>query len=363
MPGKKKPHKIMDTLQRSNQKRSNQKRIINRLTVMTVLCALFLIWSGCSTSTPAPNTVADVVNPTDRISQAKDYLEVISGLDLNASFQPDVQHASRLLDESETLQKNGRNPESYARADDSVKISRNILMRFYKGTIGKLAREVKKELDEILKDDPENPLKHNLTSLKRIIEYADKLESDPQAIGLNRVLADLEEVVKLSKSIRSGAAVTLASDISFTTGDFILSEKGQKILNAFLDNMLANIDAEEGMSVRIKVKVVGFTDTLNFGANSRFVKKIKADARHRIPNSEPARRQFLNQLLSEHRAQNIAEYIRQYAARLAGSEKKYEVAAEVSGRGEEVPAGVPPPYPTPDDRRRICKIYVHASIQ
>jgi hypothetical protein len=104
------------------------------------------------------------------------------------------------------------------------------------------------------------------------------------------------------------------------------------------------------------VKVVGYTDALNFGRGTPLVARLTEGVESETPEADPARRRFLNQRLSRFRAEAASRALAEALEEM----EMGPISVEAVGRGEEIPSGVSPPHPPADPRRRICRIFVHA---
>jgi hypothetical protein len=160
---------------------------------------------------------------------------------------------------------------------------------------------------------------------------------------------------------------TVESDVSFGGGEYKLSDEGKQSLQEFIERTFENkknfIDQYPGEAVIIKIKTIGYTDEIRVIPESDLYKELIKGVEDEIPDELDKIWGVLNQRLSEFRAREIAEYIKQHIRETVPENSLLQLEFEPFGRGQEIPPGVNPPYPKDDPRRRICKIYSYVTLK
>ncbi len=311
---------------------------------------------------------ADQEKTRAKIEAAQKHVETIRSLEVADSYPEKYEKAKSLLKEAQKAQDSfwGRK-NAYAAASECITLCQQILRDFYLNNVAKLAQKMKAELKETAGQDPENPLLEYESELDQVIEKAEQMKTQTELVSLEKVIQDLEGVLEITYSIRTSLSKTLESDVSFGKGKYDLSSQGKKTLDEFLKNVIG--DRREcardypNKLVVTKVKVVGYTDKLDFESGTPLVKTLIEKAKTDIPDKDPRRREALNLCLSRLRADTIGQYIRGYISENQQKDPDMKVETEILGRGEAIPAGITPPYPTADPRRRICKLYIYTTIR
>lgn len=335
-----------------------------RQNLMIVLVVL-LVGPGCAllgTNQPDPEKTRA------KIQAAQKHVDTIRSLEVAESYPEKYEKAKALLKEARESQDSfwGRK-DAYTAASECITLCQQILRDFYLNNVAKLAKKMKAELKETAGQDPENPLLEYESELDQVIDKAEQMKTQTELVSLEKVIQDLEGVLEITYSIRTSLSKTLESDVSFGKGKYALSSQGKETLDAFLKNVIQ--DRAEcardypNKLVVTKVKVVGYTDKLNFEPGTPLVKTLIEKAKTEIPDKGPRRREALNLCLSRLRADTIGQYIRGYIGKKEQKEPDMKVETEILGRGEAIPAGITPPYPTADPRRRICKLYIYTTIR
>lgn len=328
---------------------------------LTILFGITILAGGC-TLFGWPSAEAT----RQRVDDAAEHLEIIRRLDVPPELGDEVDQAGILLGQARDHLEAGRRSRAVEAAEESLSISQGILKAFYLDNIARMARTLRDELQTRTTEDPEHPLKSELPRVEGIIDRADRIAGDRQVISLRQVLDDLEGILQISYAIQTTLTETLESDISFAKGRYRLSSQGEKSIDRLIETVRRDRasfrERFSGGSIVTHVKVVGYTDSLNFGRGTRLERELTEGVGDRLPPADPERRKFLNHRLSTFRAQTIADFIKD---RLTGGEGEspMTVRTETVGRGESIPADVPAPYPVMDARRRICRIYVHTTIE
>lgn len=301
-----------------------------------------------------------------RVSEAREHFEIVKSLEIKDIYSQEYAAAESSLTKAEDLLNKGSRDQAVETAGQSLGISRKILRNFYVETIGALARKARKELEQKTEGDSDNPLTGYVPKLDRVVSQAQKAEKDEQLVSLNTILDDLKEILQITYSIQTSSAKTLESDISFDKGKHELSDEGKQSLKTFLEKIVSDKEACLGKfpdkKVITKVKTVGYTDEVNFTEGTERVRNLMKGVEDKVPQIQPARRQFLNQRLSEFRARSVAGYIESFISKGSNENSRFQVETEIVGHGEKIPAHVPAPYPVQDPRRRICKVYTYTTV-
>jgi len=293
----------------------------------------------------------------DQIDIAKEYFEAAVRLEADKEQSEDFQKAGNSLKEAGFHFSMGRRKAAVASATESIRASRKILGGFYIETIARLAEKTRAELEKKSGGDPDNPMTAYIPRVEGVVEYAQKISVEPHTVELGKVLADLDEVLQIVQIVRSNQSETLSSDISFQAGEYTLAEQGGEIIDKMFTNILENVrQTYPDKTVTLNIRVVGYTDQLNFGPGTELVKNLVKGAEAQVPEKDPELRKFLNQRLSQLRAESIGKYVADLIGKKAWDGK---MRLDTMGRGEQIPVHVAAPYPVSDARRRICKIHVH----
>ncbi len=244
----------------------------------------------------------------------------------------------------------------------SLGISKDIQKRFYLEEIARKARELKEKIKREAGSDTDHPLLDYLPELNAILDYAEDLETGRQVVSVDKVISNLDKLLGLEHSVELFESGTLESDISFKLGEYKLSEKGkialeEKFLMEIISNKENCKEKYPDSTVTIEVTVRGYTDQVGFKEGMPLARKLSEGVEHALPRDQPERRQFLNQRLSEFRAQAIGDYIRRRILETEGGGSRVSVELEIEGKGEVIPKGVDPSGLNNDPKRRICEIY------
>jgi len=328
------------------------------------LFIIVVLVSGCSFFLRNKMTPEEVER---QIDEALEHFEEAKSLGIEEAYSEDFAEAEERLDRARELLESNRRDDAYLAAKESLDISIRIIRKFYLDTVSELARKAREELERKASGDAENPLTGYVPKLEKVLEDAEAVRSDLKIVSLNKVIDDLKEVLQITHSIETSKAKTLESDVSFNKGEYELSEDGKEILQKLVERITAEADTyirdHPGKTLITKIKVVGYTDQLDFARGTDLVRELKEGSENEFPSTKSEQRQFLNQRLSDLRARTIVKYIEEF---VSISEKKeesdFQIDTEAVGRGEKMPANLAPPYPTTDFRRRICKIYTYTTV-
>lgn len=322
---------------------------------LVVVLAVVFAMGGCALFHRYNRTEAQ-----DHLLTARRHLDIVTHMELADAYEVDFGIAQSAFDQAKAHLADRRSTAAYKAAQKSIDAAQRILNDFYLNHIALLAKGLKEELRRETSGDPDNPLKAQIPKVERVIQTAQTGE----AVSLNTILEDLETIMQITYSIRTTMNRILESDVSFDKGQYRLSEKGMAAIDGILETVAKDksdyLDRFPTKTITTQVKVVGYTDSLNFGKGTPLMAALTEDVEERIPRNDPERRRFLNRRLSEFRARNIAGYIAS-ALKKEGETERFQVQTESVGRGEAIPPDLPPPYPVMDARRRICRIYIYTT--
>lgn len=338
------------------------RRMLRSYPVSLLIIAVFV--SGCSLFIRNTMTVEETKK---QIDEALEHFEEAKSLEIEESYSEEFAKAEAELTKAKELLESNRRDDAYSAAKESLDTSRRIMRKFYLDTVSKLAKKAKEELEKKARGDTDNPLAEEYTpKLDKMLEDVEAIQSDEKIISLNKVIDDLKEVLQITYSIQTSTSKTLESDVSFNKGEYELSEEGkgilQKLVERLTDEADAYIEEHPNKTLVTKIKVVGYTDQLDFARGTELVRELKAGMEKEFPPHKTDQRQFLNQRLSEFRAKTIVKYIEEFISMPEKKAADFQIETEAVGRGEKMPANLPSPYPTSDFRRRICKIYTYTTV-
>lgn len=332
---------------------------------MTVFCLFFFLASGCSMQFgqgPDPEIVKG------RIQQTQNKLETIKRLYAENTFPRDLRDALELFDQTKTMYANGNIKEAENNLQKVTSKIERIQWDYYCNTIARMAKEAKEALVAVKKKDADHPLVERIPELDRVIEDASSYQKEPEhLVSLEKVLDDLDEVMEILANINTSLTRIVESDIYFDKGMYILSSSGRDKLFQFVDDTAETLSAflhiHRQEKPVIRVRVIGHTDELDFSEDSGVLEELTQGVEYHLPEEEMERKRFLNKRLSLFRAKHIAGAIEEYLKKVFSGTPDVQIQAEAVGRGEEIPANLSPPFPISDPRRRICKIYIYASMK
>ncbi|MBD3304917.1 OmpA family protein [candidate division KSB3 bacterium] len=341
-----------------------------RLYSLTLLCLMLLVSCSGSTQQDSPplhniEVQVSLQQVQETLQQARESVAILERLQLHERYPDDVQEARRELHQAETLfQQNALN-EAYAAAQKSLTVSQQLSRQFYQQVIAQSAQNTKIEIEKMAEQDPDNPLEEAVSELNDILAYSDEIDQTQAQIDLERVVADLERIKQIERNVQTNASKILEADVSFESGRYELSQPAKDLLNQWSEDIIANVQRFQEhfpeKQVVLKLTVIGYTDQVDFVKGSKLVEVLMESADQDIPTTQPERRRFLNQQLSEFRARTISHYLVQQIE--PGTPDSLQIEQEIIGRGETIPPELEAPYELSDPRRRICKIYTYLSIR
>ena len=336
-----------------------------RFSVLIVVT--ILLFPGCAffwKEEPQPPVPIETIQET--IAWAReDFASVVEQLQVQERYRDDFQTARNSLTLAETSFQEQLYDQAYFSALESLDASQRILRRFYQETVVSSAREAKMRIEAITAEDPENPLQEFLPALTEILDYSEAIGDDQREVDIVKVLADLETVTEIGNNAQKTMKQTLESDVSFASGEYELSKAGEQILAQHCQAIIATKQEFQqeysDRTILVKIHVTGYTDEVDFREGTNLLKLLTEGMEEdKVPRTQPALRKFLNRRLSEFRADTIGEFLVQY---MLQEDPETVIEQKSIGFGEGLPAGIDPPYPLVDPRRRICRIYTYILVR
>jgi len=310
------------------------------------------------------NMSREILKPfaADKIEDAQKNRDAAKNLDAEKRHVEDSEKAKEYLAHARSLLEKAEPKEAFESAERSLSISKDILKQVYLEGIAAKARELKDEIKRKVGADKESPLLNYLPELDAILDYAEDLETGRQVASVDKVLSNLDKFLDVKYSASLFESGKLKSDISFKLGEDELSAKGKIALEEkFLIKIISNKDKCKekypDSAITIKITVYGYTDQVGFNEGKPLFRKLSEGVEHALPKKQPERRKFLNQRLSELRAQAIGDYIRQRILETERGGSRVRVEPKIEGMGELIPEDIVPSGLNNDPKRRICKIY------
>lgn len=332
---------------------------------VSISLATLLLLSGCGLlrkEEPQPPVPLETLQET--LAWARENVESIEQLPEHNTYQDDFRKARESLALAESSFQEQSYERAYFSALESLDASQRILRQFYQETVVSSAQEAKTRIEAITDEDPESPLQEFLPALTEILDYSEAIGDGQNEVDIVKVLADLETVTEIGQNTQKTVKRTLESDVSFESGKYELLEAGKQILTQHCQDVMAGKREFQqeypDRRIVIKVHVTGYTDEVNFRKGTNLFKQLTQGVEDKLPGTQPELRKFLNQRLAELRADTIGEFIVQY---ILQEDPETVIEQKSVGFGENVPAGVEPPYPLVDPRRRICKIYTYILVR
>lgn len=321
-------------------------------------CIVLFLLTGCPTNSMYTETETE-----EKVEEAKDHFEMAERVQARETYYNEYLVAQTELQKAEVNLEKRKIPEAYLSAAESIRASKAILKKFYLDTFAAAVEKLKAEIEVAVEKDPDNPVKDFLPQLDNMLDYAAQLQSGQQEVSPERVNTDTTRLIAIADSKQRLIEEKLESDISFPLGSYELEEQGKFALAEIVRKIVMrkdeNLSQYPDKSVTIKVKVVGYTDETGFRDGSPLIGTLMAHC-STIPTQRGLQqRQALNRCLSELRANTISNYLfGLLVSQIPELDSDVFIEQEVEGKGEDIPPGVPAPYPpTKDPRRRICKVY------
>ncbi len=295
-------------------------------------------------------------NTAKKVEEARELAEMTKPMD--SAALDDAQVAESELQRAETRLEKKQFDQAYVAAKNSIDASKRILKRFYLQSVSKAVEKVKGEIEDTTKEDPDNPLKDFLPELDNMLAYAEELQQDDVDISAEKIASYTERTSHIVETTEKIIEEKIESDISFALGQYELSPQGNRVLHNIVRKILRLKDEKNRQyphkEIMIKIKIVGYTDSTGFKKGTRLIQKLTEGFENTAPHSGIERRRFLNQRLSQFRAQTIGEYL--YHSISEQTKHQVYIEQDIIGKGEELPPDVSSSSFS-DSRRRICKIY------
>jgi outer membrane protein OmpA-like peptidoglycan-associated protein len=308
-----------------------------------------------------PHEERDFFETQAKVEEAKAEADTARILDAEGLYAGELQRAETEARNAEAKLNLHKLNEAYGSAMLSLQSSRRIFKQFYLERIARLAEQSKLAIQEEVRKDADSPLQDLLPELDRILDVADQLQSGRMEMIPENLQADLVTTTQTQQIIEGITKAKLESDFSFDPGKYTLSVNGQLYLEQIVQHLIRQVEELSldfpDKNITIRIKVVGYTDEQPFKEGTRLIRNLMDGIAHLAPERGKARRQFLNQRLSQFRAQSISDDFKRLFADSQILSGRVRLDEEVIGKGEEIPQGVLEPYPQNDPRRRICKIY------
>jgi len=272
--------------------------------LMTVAgCSLFLRES------PAPPPSQELV---EAMEQARENFDAVKRLPVYEKYARNFQEAEGELVNAENYLQEHLYERASLSALKSLGASQWILQQFYRGTIALSAQEAKAKITAISDEDPGNPLQEFLPEINDILDYSEGIGASQQGIDFTKVLEDFDKITKIEHTTQKTMKQTLETDVSFSPGEYELSDKGKQALDAYCEAIIAGKREFDKLypdrTILIKIKVVGYTDQVDFVEGTNLLKQLIEGIEDEIPRKQPTQRQFLNRRLSEFRVRIISDY-------------------------------------------------------
>lgn len=317
-------------------------------------CVLF---TGC----PTPQSDYTLIETQEKVEEAKDHVEMAERVKAQETYYHEYVTAQSELQKAETNLEKRKIPEAYLAAAESIRASKAILKQFYLDTFTVAVEKLKTEIVVAVEKDPDNPVKDFLPQLDEMLDYAGQLQRGEE-VSLDKVVANTTNLVMIADSKQRLIEEKLESDISFALGRYDLAEQGDRAIAEIVRKIVAgkndSLSQYPDRTVTIKVKVTGYTDETGFRDGSPLIETLMAHCSIIRSQTGVQQRQALNRCLSELRARTISDRLFDFlSSQISELNTLVFIEQEVEGKGEEIPPGISNPYPTKDERRRICKVY------
>ena len=304
-----------------------------------------------------------IIDETQKNYKEVEYVEKKVGD--QKKYSQEIETAQTWLARAQTHVKNKQFNEAVLSAVKSNVTSQQILTRFYAedfpGYIERLKADIKSSR---LMEDPENPATDFLRQLDAILANTKEVSENTELVYLDKVI-DFQNARRIEETMVTVMTKTVESDVSFGSGQYILSAAGKEDLQDFINKTLESKESfttqYPAETVTIKIKTVGYTDKVWVRPWTPLYQELIASVEEQVPTDD-TRWTFFNQRLSEFRAREIGGYIKQQILESDPENPLIQIELEPIGNGQAIPPGVEPPYPTDDPRRRICKIYSYVTL-
>lgn len=334
-----------------------------------IIIVIVSILSGC---VQPPVISADV---EFIVEEARRYFESVekTAPNVNLVYAEDFKTARTQLVLAEKLLKKGPEEDIASAANESIKASLRILQQFAEQQILPEARKLYAHIEAKQIQDPDSPFIDILAQVGEVISAGERIAKHQESIqveDLEKIAGALPFLEETADTVNKALTETLESDdVSFDKGEYELTEQGrQKLRDGFVNRFSINLKTfmqkYAGRPFIITIKTVGYTDEQGFSLQTkqRLLENIAPAVT--IPQGAEEERKFLNQVLSQLRAQSINDYLKYAIAQTIGDEEvTLSFEQQPIGKGETIPPNVLAPYPTDDSRRRICKLFSYVRVE
>ncbi len=325
-------------------------------------CVLLLLIAPFMTGGCAPQLQEEDVQTM--LQQSRATFVLLERLSIQDSHLQDYLEARRQLERADALLQASQYEQAYRAAQQSLTSSQKILQSFYQNTSAQSPGETQANISALAPETPDKPIKDVIPKFNEILDYSEEIQSDQRIINLSKVIENVEVDTPTDDTSQTISRQGIEFDFSFESGEYELSDRAKHILGKHVQSIItakkkyARLNPHRTVTVTTTIEVSGYTDEVGFIEGGELFKKLTAGVETDLPLRQPARRQFLNQRLSEFRANRISAYLTQFIENAAPTGDNHQLEHAHVGRGEEIPAHVEPSYPRNDPRRRICKISI-----
>jgi hypothetical protein len=224
------------------------------------------------------------------------------------------------------------------------------------------ARKTEDDVRNRLDQSPDSILSESLRTLDAILEYADRVKSDPMRFDSARIEEYTRKIDIIRTNLERFKDLKLQADISFPLGAYrvsALSPAGRVRLGRLKDRIVKTAKdlgtRYPGHPIRITLKTIGYTDLGPILPDSALEAALQKEVKTPAPSERDRQRQY-NQALSRLRSVSVNRYLKDLIRRdLPGG--GFQVELKHIGKGESFPLPrITPPYKAIDPRRRICII-------
>lgn len=339
------------------------KRIMTNI-LWASLLTIFLIGCGLTgQQTQQTPSRLSAQKARQAIQRAEEYFQIVNKLSMQEMYPIEYQEAENALHTAEKLFQQNLQEEAYLAAQKSAGITQHLLNQFYQYTVAQLAHDTKEEIEGISRADPDNPLQDFLPRLNMVLDYSEQISTGQTVLDPQKLLDDFTQVKHIEYNTQTNMYKVLEADAYFEPGQYDLSEQGKERLKNWSEHILINIETFSTLAsvdrILLKIKVVGYTDELDFREGTRLLQELRTGIEEIVPQEQAERRKFFNQRLAEFRAKTISDYLVESLKLIEQLPESLDIVTKNLGLGEIFPPGLSAPYPQADSRRRICKIYTY----
>ena len=325
-----------------------------------IILVFIVLLPGCA---PNMKLIDEVGN---KIQKAEEYYKTVEELEAGEKYTENFTTAKQELNRAQNYFTKKRVKKARQAAENSLIASQKILKRYYLDEIAPQVGKLIKEIGVKVGDDADNPLNEYVPELHAMLDYGKELETDQEIVLLDEFLLKHDRIKSIRRSKETLSSKKLNTDVSFKPGEYILADRGKRIIEK---EVIKKIITDKNRyrekypqsTITMKIEVKGYTDLLGFNESKALFKKLIKSVEAQLPpkNEPKKRRQFLNQRLSELRAESISNYIVQQLLNNHKNDLNFKIDPKPVGMGEILPSGVQQLLSASDSKRRICKIYFY----